>query len=661
MRPASAWAGPWSRLPDVGDARDDAFAAHRAGRWDAAESAYRQWLSTRPDDAAVGHALAVLLLQRERPAEALPLLERLASTPQPPAGTALLVATAWRALGDVPRGLAAIEPLLASQPRDAAAWTLAGSLRQMAGDAAGAEAALRRALQFDARHVEAMTWLAIALHRQRRWPEAIELQRRVLAVAPEDAGVRYNLALSLEQAGDWRAAVAELERVVAQRPARLDARARLAGLQALLCDFDGEARSVAVLEALLASPASLAPDDQLEPFVLTFLPLSTAAAANALRRHVGKVGREAASLRPIARPVRARDAGPLRLGYLSADFGDHAVGGLVRDHFAAHDRDRVRVHGYSLRRHAGPVAEAIRAGFDEFADLEASATADIAQRIADDGIDVLIDMSGYTLGARPAALALRPAPVQLGWLGFIHDYGAPWIDALLLDEHLAPAGTDAAFSTRVVRLPGSSLPAPRRSDFAPRSRAEFGLPPHGPLFASFNNSYKLDAELVRAWVAIAAQVPEAHFAVYVPEAARSGLDSAWRSAGGREGALVFVPKLEPAGHLARSAACDLFLDAFRYQAGATGIAALEAGLPVLCREGRNPLSRLGSSLDRSLGLEELVCPDSETYVERAVQFARSPDRLASVRARQARAIDTSGFFDPARTARAIEAILAVFR
>jgi predicted O-linked N-acetylglucosamine transferase (SPINDLY family) len=153
-------------------------------------------------------------------------------------------------------------------------------------------------------------------------------------------------------------------------------------------------------------------------------------------------------------------------------------------------------------------------------------------------------------------------------------------------------------------------------------------------------------------------VPDARFVIYVPDAARAGLERAWAAVGGRAGALMFVPKLAPAHHLARAGACDLFLDAFRYQAGATAISALEAGLPVLSREGRNPLSRLGSSIQRTLGLDELVCPDTAAYVACAVQLARHPESLAAMRLRQAQAVDAIGFFDPFRVARAIEGAIA---
>jgi protein O-GlcNAc transferase len=267
---------------------------------------------------------------------------------------------------------------------------------------------------------------------------------------------------------------------------------------------------------------------------------------------------------------------------------------------------------------------------------------------------VLIDLGGYTLGARPEIAALRPAPVQLGWLGFIHDYAAEWIDAVLLDPELAAVA--GSFETAVRLLPGCALPA-AHAEVAPAraSRAEFGLPERGVLFASFNNSYKLDAELIGAWSEISRRVPDASFVVYVPDAARAGLQRAWSQAGARAGALHLVPRLPLERHRARAGACDLFLDAFRYQAGATAVAAIEAGLPLLCRAGSTPLARLSLSMNRHLGLERLVCADTTGYVERACALAANPSELDALRAELAVRVRTTGLLAPQRSARAIEA------
>jgi len=320
---------------------------------------------------------------------------------------------------------------------------------------------------------------------------------------------------------------------------------------------------------------------------------------------------------------------------------------------AAHDRSALTVLGYSLRQHVGPVAETIRAGCDVFRDVDALSTQALAETIAADRIDILVDLGGFTLGARPAVLALRPAPLQMSYLGFLHSSGAPWIDYLLLDEQVAPrASGDDSFSEAIIRLPGTLLPSPARMETGAPDRRRFGLPEGVPLFASFNNSYKWDSELLAAHVEIARQLPEARFVVFLPVAARPRFMDAWRRFGGRSESVMLVPKLPPAAHAHRAASCDLFLDAFRYHAGATGMAALAAGLPILCREGRLPVARMGVSLNRFLGLERLICPDTQSYVDRAVEFGRrGTDEL---KRQLATAVQDRRLLDPSRTARGLE-------
>jgi predicted O-linked N-acetylglucosamine transferase (SPINDLY family) len=153
------------------------------------------------------------------------------------------------------------------------------------------------------------------------------------------------------------------------------------------------------------------------------------------------------------------------------------------------------------------------------------------------------------------------------------------------------------------------------------------------LLACFNNAYKIDSRVLRAWAAILARVPDAHLLLTVGDEAQPLLRQHWQAAGGDPNRLLFGPRIAPADHLRRAAACDLFLDCFRYHAGATGVSAARAGLPVLCRAGEQPVARMGASLACVLGMRELVVGSVHAYVESAVALAGDPAHLHALRQR----------------------------
>ncbi|MEO5596067.1 MAG: tetratricopeptide repeat protein [Lysobacteraceae bacterium] len=645
---------------------------HAAGDLAAAESRYRNALADRVVGARAAHYLGVLLLQGGRDIEAVAALESAyRATPSLP-DSATLLAIAYQQLQQFERGLPVAVEAVRRQPHDALALSTLGALQVRVGDFAAAEITLRKATAAAPADSENWHYLAIALQRQHRWRRAERCYRRALALAPGDFRLHFNIGLCAEASGSLLEASEAYQQAQQLAPHRVDSLARLAGVQAALCEFEGEADTVALLEQRLDATQVLDVDDQVEPFVLSFLPLSKVARRSVLQRKAAEVQAEANSLAgesavaqsdqssaPNDDPGnvtldRTTPSSPLRIGYLSADFGEHAVGGLIRDLFAAHDRERVRVHAYSLRRHTGDTADRLRATADAFRDCESMTTRQVADAIRADGIDVLIDMAGYTQASRPAVLALRPAPVQLSWLGYLLDYEAPWIDGLLVDAALAPSGVDEDYAERLIRLPGTILPSPINPARGEPDRARFGFPPDVPLFASFNNPYKLDAELVSAWAQISNAVPEARFVVYLPEHARSGFLRNWTDAGASASAIIAVDKIPEHDQAARAASCDLFLDAFRYQAGATGVACAAAGLPMLVREGRSLVARLGVSLNAFLGLDQLICRDSDAYVALAIALAQDREPLYSLRRLVLERVAQRGLFDPRRLATALE-------
>lgn len=620
---------------------------HAAGQLDAAADAYRNALNATPDDRRLRRDYGVLLMQGGKQAEAILLLDRPEVIVAADADLLCILALCLRATGRYTRAIEVARQITSMDPDSSLGWLLLGSALHSMGAAAAARAPLQQALTLEPDFGEAWHYLGESLQALRRWDEAIHAYRQAAGQQPTEV---LNIALCHMLAGRTQAALHDFEAAARMMPGRADVLAQLAHCQAMMCLHDRQQDSVHALSALLSDKHAIpaAP----EPFLLSTLTIPEPLKAEAIRRHGQAIASSHATTPRCSIGVRpAQPMQRIRIGYLSADFGEHAVGTLVSRHFAAHDRSRFEVFGYSLSN--GLPSPGLIEGFDRFLDAATLDDASLAAHIAEDRIDVLIDMAGFTLGARPGVLCRRPAPLQWGWLGFVHGQHATWLDGVLLDANIQPVDAEWLYTDRIIRLQGTLFPAaPVRRGI--RDRARFCLPENAVVLASFNNTYKLSAALIHSWSRILTQADEAHLMVYLPAAARPGFLVQWRACNGPEDRLHLVDKIDLEAQSDRAATCDLFLDAFQYQAGATAIHAIGNDLPVLSIDGPQPLSRLSASLNRFLGMDALVCRDVGDYIERAVRLARSPDALHTLRDHLRRQVSKHGLFDPRRSAAAIE-------
>lgn len=371
----------------------------------------------------------------------------------------------------------------------------------------------------------------------------------------------------------------------------------------------------------------------------------------------------------VGRSAKPRDSHPrkgararIRLGYLSADFHDHATAHLMLGLFKRHDRTRFEVFAYSYGPDDGSDYRArIRAEVEHFVDLAPLTDRDAAARIHADEIDVLIDLKGYTREARTAILAFRPAPVQVAWLGYPGSMGAPFIDYAIVDATVVPPTQATHYTERLLYLPHCYQVNDDEQVIDPRvpTRDEAGLPAKGFVFACFCAHYKIDPAAFAAWMRILKGVPgSVLWLIDGYEAARNNLRAAARAAGVDPDRLVFAPRRKKAEHLARHAAADLFLDTLAYNAHTTMSDALWAGLPAITCPGETFARRVGASLLRAMDLPELVARDVDEYVRLAVSLARDRARLAGVREKLARRRDTAPLFDTAGFVRDLETRLA---
>ena len=350
---------------------------------------------------------------------------------------------------------------------------------------------------------------------------------------------------------------------------------------------------------------------------------------------------------------------PLRIGYLSSDLREHAVGYLMSEIFGLHDRSRVEVFAYYCGIDAvDPLHRHFQATADHFVPISQLDDASAARRIADDGIHILVDLNGYTRDARLKLVALRPAPVIVNWLGYPGTMGSPYHHYLIADDWIVPESHEAYYSEKVLRLP-CYQPSNRNRTVAPDrpGRAEAGLPEEAMVYCCFNGAHKIHRATFERWLTILARVPGSVLWLLASgDDVNERLRQYAQSRGIDPKRLVFAPKAANPVHLARYALADLFLDTTPYGAHTTASDALWTGVPVLTVSGRSFASRVCGSLVRAAGLPELVCDTVDAYVEQAVALGTDPAAIAPLRERLAASRDRATLFDMPGLAAGLEAL-----
>ncbi len=326
----------------------------------------------------------------------------------------------------------------------------------------------------------------------------------------------------------------------------------------------------------------------------------------------------------------------LRVGYVSSDLRDHAIGYLMAELFELHDRSKIEVFAYYCGRPpTGALNARIRASVEHWVDITGMSDEAAAQQVADDGVDVLVDVNGHTRDARTAVFARRPAPIQVNWLGFPGTMGSPYHHYIIADEWIIPPGSEIYYSEKVVRLPCYQA-NDRKRVIAPErpTRAEAGLPDDAFVFCCFNGTHKISRFSFQRWLQILKRTPgSVLWLLHSSDEANLRLSEMAEQAGIDRARLIFAPKQANPQHLARYALADLFLDTSPYGAHTTASDALWMAVPVLTLSGRGFASRVCGSLVRAAGLPELVCASPEEYVERAVALAANRPAVQAYKTR----------------------------
>ncbi|MGQ2967873.1 MAG: O-linked N-acetylglucosamine transferase, SPINDLY family protein [Allorhizobium sp.] len=324
----------------------------------------------------------------------------------------------------------------------------------------------------------------------------------------------------------------------------------------------------------------------------------------------------------------------LRIGYVSSDLRDHAVGFALSEVLELHDKSSVEVYAYYIgdARTNDATQNRMKAVIDVWRDVTAMSDLEAAKLIMADEIDVLIDVNGYTKLARTKIFSYRPAPVIVNFCGYPGTMASPVHQYIIADEQIIPPGNELYYTEKVLHIP-CNQPVDRKRLIGPRpTRTEAGLPEDAFVFACFNGMQKITAGVFTRWMAILTATPgSVLWLLGGSDVVNQRLRELATSAGVDPARIYFAPKAANPNHLARIAIADLFLDTFPYGAHSTASDALTMGLPVLTVPGKSFASRFCSSIVKSAGVPELICATPDEYVRKAVALARDPAALAHIR------------------------------
>lgn len=597
-----------------------AIQAQEQERIDDAVRLFKESLTLSPGHPAACYSLGVIALRRNDHADAMH----------------------WAELG------------IAASPGYAPLRFLAGSALRVAG--ADPEAVLRRydeaiALQSD--YIEAIINSGVVLRDMLRHKEALERFNQVLAIKPDYPTALANCAVLLTEFKQGEQAIAMFERLLKVQPDYDYGPGLLLFEKLHACDWSGYDEDVPrVIAAVRAGRRAC---KSLAMMAISDFAGDHQQSARIFGEHLYPTAPAPLWRGEVYRHER------IRLAYVSPDLREHPVGHLMAGVFEHHDRSRFELIAISLGIDDNSRLRArMLKSFDRFVDARAMHPNRIAETMRALEIDVAVDLAGYTADSHPEIFALRPAPIQVNFLGYAGSIGLPHMDYLIADRHVVPREHWPYYSEKIAWLPDAYLPTDGSVEIPAEmpSREQHGLPPTGLVFCAFSHDYKISPKIFAIWMRLLQRNPGS--VLWLMSRSEESKKNLWAAAAaqGIEAARVIfatrVPRVED--HLARYRLADMFLDTFPYNAHTTAADALMAGTPVVTCMGNGFHSRVAGSLVHAAGLPELATHSLEDYEALALALAAQPERVARLKARLRETRPNNPLFDTKTFTRNIEAI-----
>ncbi len=524
-----------------------------------------------------------------------------------------------------------------------------------------AEACFLEALTYQPNHAIYLYNLGNAQRNLGKLDAAVASFKQAIQSNPNDADVYNNLGNVQRELGQIDLAIANYEKAIAINSNMHHSLAHLIHQKQHICDWRGEGKNnlhqqIATIREIVRT----SPHAAIAPFAFLAMPGTTAEEQKQCAHHyIAQNFMPLHALRNQLAFTYNKQAKPkLKIGYLSADFRLHPLAFLISELIENHNRAQFEIYAYSYGADdKTDMRKRLMHAFDYFIDIRALNDIEAATQINQDGIDILVDLTGYTQSSRTAIAVLKPAAIQINWLGFpgtMGEFGAndALFDYLIADKIVAP--NQAHFSEKLLYLP-CYQPNNKRVYRKKSVKTDHALPKDSFVFCCFNQTFKISPDIFAIWMRLLKQVPNSVlWLLDCNRWAKANLEKEAESAGVDKSRLIFAARTSSELHIDRQQHADLFLDTLPYNAHTTASDALSVGLPVLTCKGNTFAASVAASLLNQIGLPMLICETLSMYEEKALHFAQNPHALATIKNNLKQSLTSSDLFNAKQFAANLE-------
>jgi predicted O-linked N-acetylglucosamine transferase (SPINDLY family) len=652
----------------------DAIALHQQGLLSHAEDLYKTILQSEPSNSSALHLLGVIALQTGQHKLAVELIDKAIEVNPNEAsyysnrGVALkelklfdaaiisfgkaislnpIYADAYSNKGIALKEIKLFDAAIASydkaiylNPNYADAYYNRGIALEKLKKFDAAIASYDKAISLNTKYSQAYSNRGNALKETQQLDQAVASYQKAISLNPDFAEAYYNLGISLEELKQFDAAIDSYDKAKSLKFEPDYFLGIRQHAKMLNCDWVNFSSIISELSLKIKSDSKV-----LECLPALALPLSLK-----LQRQVSETwSLDKFPFNPTLGPIlKSSRQSKIRLGYYSADFRIHPVSILTVGMFEQHDKAEFELIAFSF----GPdihdeIRSRISCAFDRFIDVREMSDKEVALLSRTLGIDIAIDLGGYTKDSRTGIFSYRAAPIQLSYIGYLGTMGANYYDYLIADRTIIPTESQRFYSEKIVYLPFYQVNDNKQEvPCTALSREQLHLPKHGFVFCCFNANYKITPPTFDGWMRILKAAPGSVLLLYTDiQSAAKNLKKEAQNRGVDPERLIFGERLIRSQYLARCRTADLFLDTLPYNAGATASDALWAGLPVLTCLGEGFASRYAASLLIAIGLPELITKSQAEYEALAIELASNKVKLKAVKDKLERNRLTTQLFD----------------